>query len=158
LTLDRWISAAVAVVIAAATTRAQPLPRLVATVAGNAVYASFDLQPETSADLDERLSKPAPTVVIWLVQLNRAALLRDRRIVRSVIRVSAQAINGTDMFSVTRSVNGVTTDDGVRLDRQSAVTWLTSFPPVPLFEHFQLDDHAAHRLTISAILEGHRES
>lgn len=151
---DRLIAAALVIGIAAATARAQPSPQLVAITAGNAVYASFDLQPQTSVDLEERLSKRVPTVVIWLVELKRAALLRDRSIARGVIRVSAQRTNDSDTFSVSRSVNGVITDNGVRLDRQGAFTWLTSFPSVPLFEQFQLDDHAAHRLTISAILEG----
>jgi hypothetical protein len=118
------------------------------------VYVSFDLQPQTRADLEGRLSKRAPTVVIWLVELKRKALLRDRSIVPGVIRVSAQRINDSDTFSVSRSVNGVITENGVRMDRQGAFTWLTCFPPVPLFEQFQLDDHAAHRLTISAILDG----
>ena len=150
----RWISAVLAFGIAAATTQAQPSPQLVATAARDAVYVSFDLQPQTRTDLEERLSKRAPTVVIWLVELKRKALLRDRSIVPGVIRVSAQRIDDSDTFSVSRSVNGVLTESGVRMDRQGAFTWLTCFPPVPLFEQFQLDDHAPHRLTISAILDG----
>ena len=150
----RWISAALAIGIAAATAQAQPSPQLVATTAGNAVYVSFDLQPQTRADLEERLSKRAPTDVIWMVELKRKALLGDRSIVPGVIRASAQRINDSDTFSVSRSVNGVITENGVQVDRQGAFTWLTSFPPVPLFEPFQLDDHAPHNLTISAILEG----
>jgi len=130
------------------------MPQFVATAAGNAVFVSFDLQPQTRADIEERLSKRVPTVVMWLIELKRAALLRDRSIVRGVIRASAQRINNSDTFSVSRSVNGVITASGVRLDRQGAFTWLTSFPPVPLFEQFQLDDHAAHRLKITAIVDG----
>jgi len=150
----RWISVTLAIGMAAVTARAQPSPQLVATVSGNSVYVSFDLQPQTRVDLEGRLSKQPKTVVIWLVELKRAAPLRDRSIVRGVIRASAQRINDSDTFSVTRSVNGLVTDNCVPMDRQGAFTWLTSFPPEPLFEQFQLDDHAPHRLTISAILEG----
>jgi hypothetical protein len=150
----RWILVALAIGIVAAAAAAQQGPQLVATVAGNAVLVSFDLQPQTRTDMEERLSHRAPTVVMWLVELKRSALLRDRSIVRGVIRASAQRINDSDGFSVSRSVNGVITEDGVRMDRQGAFAWLTSFPPVPLFEQFQLDDHAAHRLTITAIVEG----
>jgi len=150
----RWILVALAIGIVAATAGAQQTPQLVATVAGNAVLVSFDLHPQTRTDIEERLSNRVPTVVMWSVELKRAALLRDRSIVRGVVRTSAGRINDSDTFLVSRSVNGVSIENGVRMDRQGAFAWLTSFPPVPLFEQFQLDDHAAHRLTIAAIVEG----
>jgi hypothetical protein len=143
-----------AIGIAASTIRAQSSPQFDAIVAGNTVFASFDLQPQTTEDLDARLSKQAPTIVIWTVDLKRATPLKDRAIASALIRVSARHANGSDMYLLARSVNGVSADEGVMADRQSAVAWLTSFPRVPLFERYQLAGHVVHRLTISAILEG----
>jgi hypothetical protein len=130
-------------------------PELTAVRRAEAILASLDLHAENYEDLDLRLSHQSITIVSWAIELRRLTRLwRDPLLATARIRLFVRPID-KDRFSISRSVNGQTTDAGIVVDRRGAHRWVTSFSDVMLFERFQLARHGDHVLTIiSATVEG----
>ena len=131
-------------------------PRFVATQEAGGVYIEFAYIPSTTDDLAARLSQPgSKTSVLFMVHIKRrASFWKDRPVAHGQVRVSAQRIDDTDAYVLTRTVNGQPNADGVRENRSGALGWLTSFPRVRLYDLFQLDAQPPYAMTITAIVEG----
>ena len=133
---------------------AQPAAELVARVAGSEVTVSFDLHPQRTDDLDRRLATSGPVSIIWIVNARqRARFWRDRSVQRAVISVTARRAGSSDVFTITRTVNGQL-GPAVQASLADSYRHLTAFELLPLFSTAELSARGGYRLEIMAILDG----
>jgi hypothetical protein len=152
-TLQRCAMVA-AITIPTALGMAQPAAELVARVAGSDVTVSFDLHPQRTDDLARRLVTSAPVSVVWIVNARqRARFWRDRPVQRAVISVTARRVGASDLFTITRTVNGQQ-GPAVQATLADSYRYLTAFELLPLFSTAELSARGGYRLEIMAILDG----
>ena len=143
-----------AITIPTAVGMAQPAAELIARVAGSDVTVSFDLHPQRTDDLTRRLSTGAPVSVVWFVNARqRARFWRDRTIQRAMVSVTARRAGASDLFTITRTVNGQQ-GPAVQATLADSYRYLTAFKLLPLFRTAELSPRGAYRLEIMAILDG----
>ena len=144
----------VAIALPTALAVAQSTGELIARVAGSDVTVSFDLRPQRTEDLARRLETSAPVSVIWIVDARqKARFWRDVPVQRAVVRVTARREGASDLFKITRLVDG---QQSVAVQATLADTcrYMTSFEPLPLFTTADLAARGGYRIEISAILDG----
>jgi hypothetical protein len=133
---------------------ARSTAELVARVAGSDVNVSFDLHPERTDDLARRLATNAPVSVVWIVDARqRARFWRDVPVQRAVVRVTARKTGASDLFTITRTVDGQR-GPAVQASLADSYRYLTSFERLPLFSTAELSARSAYRVKIRAILDG----
>jgi hypothetical protein len=143
-----------AITISTALGRAQPAAVLVARVAGSDVTVSFDLHAQRTDDLARRLATSAPVSVMWFVNARQTARFwRDRPVQRAVVSVTARRVGATDLFTITRTVNGQQ-GSAVQATLADSYRYLTAFELLPLFGTAELSAQGEYRLEIMAILDG----
>jgi hypothetical protein len=145
---------AAAITIPTALGMAQPAAQLVARVTGSDVTVSFDLHPQRTDDLARRLATSAPVSVMWIVNARqRARFWRDRRVQRAVVSVTARRAGPSDLFTITRTVNGQQ-GSAVQATLADSFRYLTAFEPLRLFSTAELSARGGYRLEIMAIFDG----
>ena len=144
----------VAIALPTALATAQSTAELIARVAGSDVTVSFDLRPQRTEDLARRLETSAPVSVIWTVDARqKARFWRDVPVQRAMVRVTARKAGASDLFKITRVVNGQQSG-AVQATLADACRYLTSFEPLPLFATADLASRGGYRVEIRAILDG----
>jgi hypothetical protein len=142
------------ITIPAAVGIAQSAAELVARVAGSNVTVSFDLHPQQTEDLARRLATSAPVSVVWIVDARqRVRFWRDLPVQRAVVRVTARRVGASDLFTVTRSVDGQQAP-AVQATLAGSYRYLTSFDDLPLFSTAELSAPGGYHVEIRAILDG----
>jgi hypothetical protein len=133
---------------------AQSAAELVARVAGSDVNVSFDLHPQRTDDLARRLATSAPVSVVWIVDARRRVRFwRDLHVQRAVVRVTARRAGASDLFTITRTVDGQQ-GPAVQATLADSYRYLTSFELLPLFSTAELSAPGGYRVEIRAILDG----
>ena len=116
---------------------AQPAAQLVARVAGSDVRISFDLHPQRTDDLARRLATSAPVSVVWTVNARqRGRFWPDRAVQRAVVGVTARRAGTSDLFTITRTVNGQQ-GPAVQATLADSYRYLTAFESPPFVQHSQ---------------------
>jgi hypothetical protein len=143
-----------AITIPTAVGIAQSAAELVARVAGSNVTVSFDLHPQRTDDLARRLATSAPVSVVWIVDARqRVRFWRDLPVQRAVVRVTAKSAGASDLFTITRTVDGQQ-GPAIQASLADSYRYLTSFDLLPLFSTAELSAPAEYRVEIRAILDG----
>jgi hypothetical protein len=149
-------SVAVASLVVALTEAvADATPRLSARQVGSSVSMSFDLRPERTDDLAQRLVAGKPVWVTWVIDVRKVVpFWIDFLVKRGVLKVTARRGRESGVFSIERMLNGRSLGPPIEAHLEETYRHLTSFASVEIPASAPVAAGARYRVEIKAVVEG----